>query len=186
MAAKTKTRVKKSEWLKAALDALEAGGVEAVRIERLAASLGVAKSGFYYHFSDRDDLFERLLDHWLTLDGTPLMRERMSEATTPAQRLEIVSEVVDTAQLGRYDAAIRHWARQDPKVQRIWRGEMKKRLAHIRQLFEALGFEGDDLEVRTRTFVGYQVSEQELFPDLTKKDRKGLRRARVALLTRRD
>ena len=184
--AKVKPRIKRSDWIKAALDALEDGGIEGIRIERLAENLGVSKSGFYYHFKDRDDLLEKLLDHWLTLDGTPLFRERMFENATPAQRLEIVSEVVDKAQLGRYDIAIRQWARQNPKVKRIWRGEMNKRLSHIRGLFEALGFEGDDLEMRTRTFVGYQVSEQELFPELSIKEKEVMRRNRIAMFTKRD
>ncbi len=186
LSTRAKPRVKKSDWLKTALDALETGGIESVRVERLAASLGVSKSGFYYHFADRDDLLENLLQHWLVLDGTPLIRERMMENATPLQRLEIISDVVDKEQLGRYDVAIRQWARQDPNVRRIWRGEMKKRLAHIRGLFKALGFDGDDLEMRTRTFVGYQISEQEVFSDLSMKARESLRRARLALLTRRD
>ncbi len=181
-----KSRVSKSDWLNIALDVLEEGGIEAVRVERLAARLSVAKSGFYYHFRDRDELFDKLLEHWLTLDGTPLFRERMIPDATPEQRLHIVSEVVDEENLARYDTAIRQWARQDRKVRRIWEREMDKRIAHIRGIFALLGFDGDDLEMRVRTFIAYQVSEHEVFHDLSIKDREKLRKTRIALLTRRD
>ena len=41
----------KSDWLRAARLALLHGGVEAVRVERLARDLHVTKGSFYWHFS---------------------------------------------------------------------------------------------------------------------------------------
>jgi AcrR family transcriptional regulator len=183
---KPKARVKKADWLGLALDMLEEGGIQAVRVELLAERLGVAKSGFYYHFRDREDLYEKMLDHWLTLDGMPLVRERMSETSTLAERLRIIADTVDYAGLSRFDVAMRQWARQDPKVKRIWRAEMRKRIAHIRGLFESLGFEGDDLDMRTRTFIAYQASERDLFGDISSKDREKTRALQIDLLTRKD
>ncbi len=181
-----KTRVSKSDWLNMALTALKEGGIEAVRVERLAARLGVAKSGFYYHFQDRADLSQQMLDYWLALDGSPLLQERMSRSATPQERLHIIIEAIEDADLSRIDAAIRQWGRQDLKVRRIWRKEMNKRMDHIRGIFTQLGFEGDDLEMRVRTFVGYHVSEHELFDDLTKKEQTLLKDLRIRLLTKRD
>jgi len=178
----SKKRVSKKDWLDAALDLLRSGGIEAVRVERLAERLGVAKSGFYYHFRDRNGLQDALLDHWVQLDGTPLMEERRFAEATPAERLKIVAEVVDAADLSRYDFAVRQWARHDARVRRIWRKEMNKRIIHIRGLFSELGFEGDQLEMRTRMFVAYQVSERDLFTDLSAKQRARLREHRLKLL----
>ena len=39
-------------------------GIEAVRVELLARDLNVSKGSFYWHFRDRNDLLERLLDDW--------------------------------------------------------------------------------------------------------------------------
>ena len=130
-----KTRVSKTDWLDAGLDTLKRSGIEAVRVERLAAQLGVAKSGFYYHFRDREDLCNKMLDHWLAMDAAPLLRERLFKSITAEERLRIVSEVVDSEDLSRFDMAIRQWARSDLRVRRIWRKEMTKRLEHIRGIF---------------------------------------------------
>ncbi len=176
-------RVKKSDWLNLALEVLEEGGIQAVRVEILAARLKVAKSGFYYHFRDREDLYEKMLDHWLIMYGAPLIGERMAEAESPRERLRVVADFVDKAGLSRLDVAVRQWARQDPKVRRVWREQAKKRIAFIRGFFEGLGFEGDDLEMRTRTFVAYQTSERDLFDDLSVRDREKIRGLQIALLT---
>ncbi len=177
-----KKRVSKQDWLNASLDLLRAGGIEAVRVERVADKLNVAKSGFYYHFRDRTDLHKALLDYWLQLDGTPFLQERRFAEVSPIEKLAIVADVVDQTDLSRYDSAIRQWARQDPKVRRVWRKEMNKRLEHIRGLFREIGFEGEQLEMRVRTFVAYQVGERELFSELSAKDRSRLRSIRLNLL----
>ena len=59
-----KKRVTKDQWLSKALEFLEVGGIDSVRIESLAKALGVSKSGFYWHFRDRKDLLNAMLHYW--------------------------------------------------------------------------------------------------------------------------
>ncbi|MBC2710457.1 MAG: TetR/AcrR family transcriptional regulator [Desulfosarcina sp.] len=33
-------------------------------MERLAKQLGISRSGFYWHFKNRQDLLQHLLDYW--------------------------------------------------------------------------------------------------------------------------
>src|SRR5436190_1147566 len=58
------TRTPKSTWIDAGLQALAAGGPDAVRIEPLAQRLGVTRGGFYWHFGGRDAFLGELLDTW--------------------------------------------------------------------------------------------------------------------------
>lgn len=175
-------RVSKRDWLQTALRMLQTGGIEAVRVERLAAELEVNKSGFYYHFRDRADLHAALLDYWLELDAAPIAQAYDDPDVGPAEMLRIIAEVVDHEDLSRYDSAIRQWARQDPRVRRVWRTEMNRRLEIVRGLFAALGFTGDDLEMRTRVFIAYHVVERDLFSDLSKGERIKLRDDRLQML----
>lgn len=177
-------RVSKRDWLQTALRMLQTGGIEAVRVERLAAELEVNKSGFYYHFRDRADLHAALLDYWLELDAAPIAQAYDDPDVGPAEMLRIIAEVVDHEDLSRYDSAIRQWARQDPRVRRVWRTEMNRRLEIVRGLFAALGFTGDDLEMRTRVFIAYHVVERDLFSDLSKGERIKLRDDRLQMLLR--
>ena len=54
----------RNDWLKAARMALLTGGVEAVRVEKLARNLRVTKGSFYWHFKDREELLDLLLREW--------------------------------------------------------------------------------------------------------------------------
>jgi len=52
------------KWIEAGLKEIGRGGVERVRVEVLAARLGVTKGGFYRRFKDRRALLDALLDTW--------------------------------------------------------------------------------------------------------------------------
>ena len=51
-------RTPREAWIEAALQALATGGPDAIRVEALAASLGVSKGGFYWHFENRQALLD--------------------------------------------------------------------------------------------------------------------------------
>ena len=57
-------RQSRKSWLNAALQALAAGGIDQVKVESLAKDLGVTKGSFYWHFKDRDQFLDELLNFW--------------------------------------------------------------------------------------------------------------------------
>ena len=46
-------KLDRADWIHAGFAMLAAGGIDAVRVERLAAVLKVTKGSFYWHFRDR-------------------------------------------------------------------------------------------------------------------------------------
>ena len=51
-------------WAAAALDAMAAGGLDAVAVEPLARRLNVTKGSFYWHFPNREALLKAALALW--------------------------------------------------------------------------------------------------------------------------
>ncbi len=89
-----KKRVSKDEWFAGALTALETGGVEAIRVERLAWTLYVSKSGFYWHFKDRKDFLNHLLNLWEVEYTKLVMSDPNTKKGSPKQRLLRVVQMV--------------------------------------------------------------------------------------------
>jgi AcrR family transcriptional regulator len=73
------------DWEEAALDVIAARGIAALSIPDLARTLEVTKGSFYWHFTGLDDLVERALKRWDTLDKEALDQIRTIE--DPAVRL---------------------------------------------------------------------------------------------------
>jgi hypothetical protein len=86
--------------------------------------------------------------------------------------------------LARYDVAIRQWALHDAEAARVVRAANRMRLRFVRGALSELGFEGDDLEMRTMFFVCYQTWESATFREIPRKRRRQLIARRVELLTR--
>ncbi|MBW2425518.1 MAG: hypothetical protein JRG86_14800 [Deltaproteobacteria bacterium] len=85
--------------------------------------------------------------------------------------------------LSAYELAIRQWALHDALAARTVRRVNRRRLDFVGAAFAELGFEGDDLEVRTRLVVVDQSFVGPMFPKVSRKRRRELIEERIALLT---
>ena len=88
-----KIRTPRGAWVHAALQALAAGGPDAVRVEALAVSLGVSKGGFYWHFADRQALLEEMLDTWEKTGTEDIMARVQSQPGDVRAKLQKLFEV---------------------------------------------------------------------------------------------
>jgi AcrR family transcriptional regulator len=181
----TKKRVSKGEWLDAALDILTHEGIEGVRVEILADRLGISKSGFYWHFSDRDDLYRQLLEAW-EHEMTAVITENPEINQGPvAKRLEKIMRTITDYELGQAEASIFVWSQRDARVRKVMNRVNKERLGFLRALFEELGFEGDELDMRTQLFAVYAANEYSFLHHLPKSKRNRLLKRRIRLLTQK-
>ena len=136
----------RDDWISAALAALAEGGIEAVKVERLAARLGVSKGSFYWHFKDRPTLLAALLDLW---DGnfTQQLIDEAAGLATPAARLRKVAELALAATMegvdsARAEAAVQAWATTDEAAAKRLRGVEEVRIDYIAGELEAAGMPG--------------------------------------------
>ncbi|MCD6526545.1 MAG: TetR/AcrR family transcriptional regulator [Desulfuromonas sp.] len=157
--------ISKDQWLVKALELLVSNGFEAVKIERLAKLLGTSRSGFYWHFKNRQDLLQHLLDFW-ALEYTSVLIDDLDIKKLPAdKRLLSVMKMIRDHKLAKYDLAMNAWAQVDPLVDEIVQRVVKMRLDFSREIFVELGFVGDELEMRTRLFTCYHAWEGVMFAD---------------------
>jgi AcrR family transcriptional regulator len=102
-----------ADWTNAAFARLSSHGIEAVRVEVLARDLRVSKGSFYWHFRDRGDLLERMLDLW-EIDELRWL-EKENGAGAAARWARFVARSADPERIRR-EVALRSWARQDERV----------------------------------------------------------------------
>ena len=152
----------KPQWLRAGLEALRKGGVGAVRVERLAADLGMTKGSFYWHFRDRGALLDALLEFW-SREMTDAEFERIQTLRAGlAARLVALAEDVLEKGMGRYDPAIRGWARTDRKVAAAVAQVDRRRVRALTGFFEEGGFSAAEARTRARLFYTFLLGEPQV------------------------
>lgn len=139
------------DWVLAALAALAEGGVEAVKVERLAARLKVSKGSFYWHFRDRADLLSALLDLW----DEGFTRQLIANAAhleTPAERLQAVASEALSSEMEGVDSAlaetaVQSWAAQDERAAERLRAVDANRVGYLAEEFEVFGVSSDKAQL---------------------------------------
>lgn len=151
-------RLHREDWLRHALETLRREGVSGLRVEPLAKSLGVTTGSFYWHFKDRQDLLDSVLDHWRD-NMTGAVARRMSSTGEPKDLLRKLLLDITREQRNRYETAMRNWAAFDTHAAKSVRKVDDCRLAYVLGLFLQLGFSKEQAEIRSRMLICYQVGE---------------------------
>ena len=144
-----KVRTPRGAWVHAALQALAAGGPDAVRVETLAVSLGVSKGGFYWHFADRQALLEEMLDTWEKTGTEDIIARVASHPGDARAKLQKLFDITSSPEGLAVELAVRDWSRRDGDVAGRLRRADIRRMAFVRSLFGEFCADGDDVEVRS-------------------------------------
>ncbi len=139
----------RDDWTEAAWQMLGKGSLDQVRVDALARHLKVTRGSFYWHFRDRDDLIEAILQRWYAILGLEQsMMPALRNTADPALRLWIVYERVIREVGNSQFTALRLWARGNPAARKRLEDEDRKRLDHMVQQFQAMGFTAVEAQSR--------------------------------------
>jgi AcrR family transcriptional regulator len=174
----------KNDWLEAGLDVLGTASVAEISVEALARRLGIAKSGFYWHFKDRRDYLSQLLDHWYREVIEVIAENDQINELEPVTRLITAVEMIFRHDLVKYELALHQWATTDKLADKVVRKANRVRLEYVKGIFAELGFTKEEIEIRSMLALTYQLWEETTLKRIvSRKRRKELIRRRIRFLT---
>ena len=151
-------RLDAAAWTTAAFDALAAEGIAGVRVERLAATLGVTKGSFYWHFKDRDALVDAVLERWATGRIAAIAEQtRGSEGAARKALLALLDIYARTPNRKglAVELAIRRLAPGHAAAKRAVARVDAARLAKVGALFAKLGKSPAEADARALLFYAF-------------------------------
>lgn len=144
-------------WIAAATDVLVDEGVDRVRVDVLANQLEVTRGSFYWHFRDRQDLLQQVLQAWRAHTTEQLTARMAASDADPRVQLRHVLQLPRhgraAVRAARIELAIRAWARHDPMARECVDASDAARMGYIAQLFSQLGH--PVAEARHRAYLAY-------------------------------
>jgi AcrR family transcriptional regulator len=145
-------------WIKGAIAILAEHGVERLRVEVLATRLGVTKGSFYWHFKDRRDLQDAVLDLWKGGRIRDIRKQTQAQPGGEAAALLHTIEVYASARNRKgiaIEGAVRDWARRDPQAAAVVEEVDAERLACACRLFLACGIKEEEAQARSLLLYAY-------------------------------
>ena len=172
---KQKQRLSRLSWLNSAFDTLFEEGIDQVRIERLAKKLKVTKGSFYWHFKNRTELLDALIEHWNEEMTKTVLENAKTFHGDPLERIFYTLKDIISNERTRYDPAGRAWANHDARAKKYVEKVDKLRLKFLIGLFKDAGFDDEDAEVRARMMYYYVLGEAYV----TRKETRSVRLTRI-------
>ena len=153
-----RAQLDRSAWIQAAFGTLADEGVSGVRVETLARRLNVTKGSFYWHFKDRQDLLNGILENWKDGRIRDIVKQTRPD---PTRGTEQIFHVIDIYSANRnnkgilIELAVREWARRDPAAAQTVEEVDTCRLRCARDLFLACGMPMNEASTRSMLLYAY-------------------------------
>ena len=163
-----KTGLSRQRWLELAIENMSRECRSKFSLESLLKAMPVSKGSFYWHFKNRAEFLAALVAHWELNDTQSVVKAlgALPQSATAADKLWELMCIVYEMNFGRYDLLIRSLALEFPELEQAVSSVDQLRFNNVRQLFTEMGFEGDDLDMRTVTFVTTTSMDQILLLDI--------------------
>jgi len=179
------SRLTSEDWIEKGLEFVQQVGHPRLSIDKIAKLLGVTKGAFYYHFSDKSEFEQALLDHYIATTIHNLTNE-LSLLTSPEMRLREVLKKQIELDHTRLSMIFRAWGLENPSVAEALNKMDQLRLKHANYLFQDLGFPPREAAVRARVLVTFLQGEAGLFCQLNRQQRLGQLEERFRLFAEID
>jgi AcrR family transcriptional regulator len=145
------------DWADAALEAIAAGGLDALAVEPLARRLGVTKGSFYWHFPNREALLRAALARWEKAETDDILA-RVGPEPDPYERIvKLFKSANASYRAGRLYLAIAA-AEDHPLIAACVSRVSERRMQYLQSCYRALGFEQTQAQHWARfayaTFMG--------------------------------
>lgn len=184
---KTRNQLDRKAWVVAAIELLAKEGVAGLRVELLAKHLKVTKGSFYWHFKDRRDLLDAVLEHWKDGRIRDIVKQTRAE---PGKELSQIHHVIDVYSASRsrkgmmIELAVRDWARRDAAAGQVVEEVDTTRLECARSLFLACGVPMAEASSRSMLLYAYVFGVSLMFCDRYSNDVEALKRDISDLIAR--
>ncbi|WP_175425568.1 TetR/AcrR family transcriptional regulator [Trinickia violacea] len=158
--------VDREVWLDAARAILIEQGIDAVKVEPLAAMLEISRSSFYWHFKNRKELLDALVEYWSEVNDRVLRSMVQPHETDPKERgqlaksrlRQLINLFIDERQFSsEFDMAVREWARKDPAIAKEVARIDRQRIAHLQKIFQDMGHTKPDSLIRAKILYFHQL-----------------------------
>lgn len=178
------TRLTRDDWINAALEVLMTGGIDLVRVDNLAKKLKITRGSFYYHFDNRKDLLQAILDKWRVKATESVITNLRKHSHNPQEQLV---ELIMLPYRGKksYEAAsieisLRAWARRDDLARSAIEEVDSYRIQFIEKLCIEMGHTEEKAEDIAHVIYSYMVANTLIFCT-GDSDQEAERAARIAL-----
>ncbi|VAW90033.1 hypothetical protein MNBD_GAMMA18-637 [hydrothermal vent metagenome] len=158
----------REDWLNLGLTFFNKKGEAALVVEKMAKSLGVSKTSYYWHFKTRDHFLLELAEHWVKMGTISYIKASKKYQSDREKLFQLTKEVFIQ---GHNLNSIRFWrdlSKESNAIEDIVKNVELQRIEYIQSLL-ASDFDNDEARNRAdmlyHYFLGWSERHRGIFID---------------------
>ena len=150
---------KKGDWINLGYRLFSEQGVSGINVEKMAKTLKVNKSSFYWHFKTKKDFIEELIKYWIN-NETERIIDLTNDKKSGLQKFKtLVALVYKQDPFLDFIFFLKRYAIKEKKVRKIIDQIDNQRIEYTYDLLLEMGYSKQDATIKStllyKHFVGY-------------------------------
>ena len=150
---------KKEDWINLGYKLFSEQGVSGIIVEKMAKTLKVNKSSFYWHFKTKKDFIEQIVMFWRN-NETERIINLTNEKKTGLQKLKtLIALIYKQDPFFDFVFHIKRYARKQSDIQIIIDEIDNQRIEYASKLLQEIGYSKQDAKIKSKIlnkhFIGY-------------------------------
>ena len=154
-------KLTKNDWINAGLNTRVKKGIDSVRVELMSKQLKVSRGSFYWHFKNRQEWLNKILERWRETATITVIRrfnyEQMSPNDILVEMTSLPHHGESAQRAADIELAIRAWARRDDAARTFVDEVDQERMSFLTEIFRQIDPNSSVVNVQNKAFILYSL-----------------------------
>ncbi|MDA3955052.1 MAG: TetR/AcrR family transcriptional regulator [Bacteroidales bacterium] len=150
---------KKEDWINLGYELFSEQGVSGIIVEKMAKTLKVNKSSFYWHFKTKKDFIEQLIIFWINNETLQIINLTNNKKTVLNKFKTLIALTYKQNPFLDFIFYLKRYAKEEKKVQIISYKIDNQRIEYANKLLQEMGYSKQDAKIKStllhKHFIGY-------------------------------
>ncbi len=150
---------KKEDWINLGYRLFSEQGVSGIIVEKMAATLTVNKSSFYWHFKTKKDFIEQLTFFWINNETERIINLTNCKKSVLQKFKTLITLAYKQDPFLDFIFYLKRYAKKEKKIQIIIDKINNQRIEYANNLLQEMGYSNQDAKIKStllyKHFIGY-------------------------------
>lgn len=150
---------RKEDWINLGYELFSEQGVSRIIVEKMAKTLKVNKSSFYWHFKTKKDFIEQLISFWTNNETKRIINLTDSKKTVSQKFKKFIVLIYKQDPFWDFIFYLKRYAKKEKKIHTIIDKIENQRIEYANNLLQEMGYSKQDANIKSallyKHFIGY-------------------------------
>lgn len=154
-----KILAKKEDWINLGFRLFSEQGVSGINVEKMAKTLKINKSSFYWHFKTKKEFIEQLIQFWINNETVQIINLTNSKKAGLQKFRTFIDLIYKQDPFLDFTFYLKRYEKKEKKAQTIVDKIDNQRINYANNLLQEMGYSKQDADIKSKLlhkhFIGY-------------------------------